>query len=53
MGHVIRVGNDEIGLLDMLGQHGGDLALFCYAQFARVTALTARINAGFDEFRTQ
>ena len=46
-------GDDEVGLLDMLGQHGGDLALFFRAQFARVTALAARINAGFDEFRAQ
>ena len=45
--------DDEIGLLDVLGQHGGDLALFFRAQFARITALAARIDAGFDELRAQ
>ena len=45
--------DDQVGRLNMLRQHRGNLGLFVCGQFAGVTAFTAGIDAGLDKSRAQ
>src|SRR5690606_36333313 len=46
-------GDDQIGLLDVLGDDLRDLVLLFLRQLARIAALAARVDAGVDELRAQ